>query len=46
MVDSLKFRPPESGFAEAGLEVIGLDVLSAFLLTDVFRKSKLTRLDF
>ena len=29
MVESLKFRPLESGSAEAGLEVIGPDVLLA-----------------
>ena len=31
MVESLKFRSLESGSAEAGLEVIGQDVLSALL---------------
>ena len=28
MVESLKFRPLESGFAEAGFEVIGSDAMS------------------
>ncbi len=46
MVESLKFMPPESGSAEAGLEVIGPDVLSAFCITKMLHRSKLGRLDF
>ena len=33
MVESLKFRPLESGSAEAGLEVIGPDVVSSVGIT-------------
>ena len=46
MVESLKFMPPESGSAEAVLEVIGPDVLSAFCITKMLLRSKLGRLDF
>ncbi len=46
MVESLKFMPPESGFAEAGLEVIGPDVLSGFCITKMLHRSKLGQLDF
>ena len=34
MVESLKFRPLESGSAEAGFEVMGPDVLSGRLYSE------------
>jgi hypothetical protein len=37
MVESLKFRPLESGSAEAGFEVIGPDVLSGRLCNEIAR---------
>ena len=46
MVESLKFRPLESGSAEAGFKVIGSDTMSEQDYSQIYLQSKLPRLDF